>query len=41
MSEKIIKRHRLSIARLLLAIFLVGGFGVFAVTAVSRAVIDI
>lgn len=41
MSKKIIKRHRLSIARLLLAIFLVGGFGVFAVTAVSRAVIDI
>jgi len=39
--EKYIKRHRLSIARLLLATLLVGGFGVFAVTAVSRAAMDI
>ena len=41
MEKKYIKRHRLSIARLLLATLLVGGFGVFAVTVVSRAAIDI
>ena len=40
MEKKDIKRHRLSIARLLLAIILVGGFGGFAVTTVWRAGVD-
>ncbi|MFT5928042.1 MAG: chitinase [Candidatus Azotimanducaceae bacterium] len=41
MEKKNIKRHRLSLARLLLATLLVGGFGVFAVMTVWRSAIDI
>ena len=41
MKQQNIKRRRLSTARLLIAILLVGGFGGFAVTTVWRAATDI